>query len=213
MTAAEYIEREIEKERRQEYVDGQVFALSGGTTFHCKLLLNLAVALMPAADRMGCSVFSQSVRVRVAARNSYYYPDVVVTCERSTEDTCTICDPCFIAEVLSPSTASVDRREKRLAYTSLECLKEYVMVYQDRFRVDIYRRAGESWNLEILREPQQAVEVSCLACSVTIEEIYRGIHLPLHISEAVAATFDDEWDLELRPVPEILLTKDEAVES
>jgi Uma2 family endonuclease len=93
--------------------------------------------------------------------------------------------------VLSPSTASIDRREKRLAYTTLDSLTEYVLVYQDRMRVDVYQRTEGGWNLAILREPEQAIDITCLRCSLALEQIYKGVDLPLSVSEVL----NDEWAL------------------
>jgi Uma2 family endonuclease len=201
LTVSEYLESELVDEGRREFVNGEVYALSGGSVRHCKLAMNVTGIALPVAKRVGCDLLAQSVRVHVPARNSYYYPDIVATCESGLDDEYIVHKPCFIVEVLSPSTASIDRREKRLAYTTLETLTEYVLVYQNRMRVDVYRRIESGWDLAILNGPEQSVFITCLGCSLTLAQIYEGIRFPAAVSEAAAEALDDEWALDLRPWP------------
>jgi Uma2 family endonuclease len=131
--------------------------------------------------------------VSVPAYNSFYYPDVVVTCEPTRGSQQTVGAPCFIVEVLSPTTASIDKREKRIAYTSLESLQEYVLVYQSRMRVDVYQRGPDGWNLTILHQPEHRVPISCLDVAVSLEEIFRGVSFPLRVAEDFDEDDDEEW--------------------
>jgi hypothetical protein len=96
--------------------------------------------------------------------------------------------------VLSRSTASIDRREKRAAYTSLPSLQEYVLVYQDRMRVDLFQRNGARWDLTILHQPENVVPMTCLRARMTLEEIYRNVTVPLSVGDDLD---DDEWGMEL----------------
>lgn len=184
LNAADYLAREFLERERHEYVNGQVYALSGASRRHGQVIANLATPAHIAARKLaGCQVFSQGVKVHVAARNSYYYPDVGASCEPGDSDEYIVREPCFLIEVLSPATASIDRREKRLAYMTLDSLTEYVMVEQERMRVDFYQRDGGTWNLYILRQPDEVVELSCLALRLTLEQIYDGVDLSLRVSE------------------------------
>jgi len=187
----EYLEREAEVPQRYEYVNGHAYALSGSTKEHALLVTNLvghAFNAMP--RRPGCSVFSQSVKVHVPDRNSFYYPDVVATCEPHSRDRYIVQAPCFIAEVLSPSTASIDRREKRSAYMTLSSLEQYVVVDQERMRADVYLRDGKGWNLAILRQPDEVLRMACLDCTLTLAQLYSGVEFPLSVREE---SEDLEW--------------------
>ena len=127
----EYLSREAESPERYEYVNGHAYALSGSSKEHAQLITNIvghAFNALPRNPR--CAVYSQSVKVHVPERNSFYYPDVVATCESPSADRYIVHEPCFIVEVLSPSTASIDRREKRTAYMTLPSLQQYVVVDQ-----------------------------------------------------------------------------------
>jgi Uma2 family endonuclease len=191
--AVDYLRDELNRNGRHEYVNGRVYALVGSTIAHARLITNVFGAAWSASQKTSCHVMTQCMLVSVAARNSFYYPDVVATCERLHGEQQTLAAPCFIVEVLSRKTASIDKREKRLAYTSLDSLHEYVLVYQDRMRVDVYQRAADAWDLRILHQPENAVPMSCLDSSISLEEIYRGVSMPLRVSEGLDEDDDEEW--------------------
>ena len=116
--------------------------------------------------------------VYVETYNSFYYPDLSVCCDRSDRNELFLVRPCFIVEITSPSTASIDRREKRLSYTSLESLREYAIVDHDRMRVELYRRESSGWRGYILDQSDDVVESSCLGLRLDLLRIYEGVELP-----------------------------------
>lgn len=189
----DYLRDERNRTVRHEYVNGRVYALSGGSRQHAELIANVFGNAWTAARRTHCKVLSQCMLVSVRVHNSFYYPDVVATCERIQGSQQTLEAPCLIVEVLSPTTANIDRREKRVAYTSLASLQEYVLVYQDRMRVDVYQRGAAGWNLTILHQASDTVPMSCLKCAVSLEEIYRGVSIPLRVAEGFDEDDDEEW--------------------
>lgn len=189
----DYLRREFNCEGRHEYVNGRVYALSGSTVTHAQIITNVFSGAWNASRKTHCKVFTQCMLVSVPVYNSFYYPDVLATCEHARGDQQTLGAPCFIVEVLSPSTASIDKREKRIAYTSLDSLQEYVVVYQSRMRVDVHQRARDGWNLTILHQPGDVVPMSCLRGAVSLEEIYRGVSFPLRVAEGFDEDDDEEW--------------------
>jgi hypothetical protein len=104
-------------------------------------------------------------------------------CDPHDRDELCVKNPCLIIEVLSPSTASVDRREKRTSYATLISLREYIIVEQDRMRVELYRRESRGWEGYILSQSDDFVELSCLVLRLTLSEIYEGIELPSGVEE------------------------------
>jgi Uma2 family endonuclease len=187
----EYLERESRVSGRYEYVNGQAYALSGGTLQHAQLILRVAnLASRAAARHPRCNVLTQCIKLHVPERNSYYYPDVLVTCEPTFREQEVVVAPCCLVEVLSRSTASIDRREKRIAYMTLGSLDQYIVIDQYRMRADLYWRAEKGWNLAILREPTQTVDIACVDCSFTLEQLYDGVDLPLHVAEEEP---EEEW--------------------
>ena len=123
------------------------------------------------------------VRVKVARARLYTYPDMAVVCgEPLYEDpvTDTLLNPQVIIEVLSRSTEAYDRGEKFAHYRRLESLREYVLVAQERMRVERYARAepgADSWTFSALSEPGERLELSALGCAVPLREIYERVTL------------------------------------
>jgi Uma2 family endonuclease len=179
LSPAEYLEREEQSPVKCEYVDGEVYAMSGAKRRHNLIASNLVRRAREAADsREGCQVFGSDMKVYVETYNSFYYPDLSVCCDRGDRHELFLVRPCFIVEVISPSTANIDRREKRRSYTSLESLREYAIVDQDRMRVELYRRESSGWRGYILDQSDDVVESSCLGLRLDLSRIYEGVELP-----------------------------------
>ena len=189
LSAAEYLERESRSRFKHEYVDGEIYAMSGATRRHNLIASNLIRHAGAAADRGKCQVFGSDMKVHVEARNSFYYPDLSVCCDPRDRHELYLVRPCFIVEILSPSTAAIDRREKRVSYSTLASLSEYAIVNQDSMRVELYRRespdrqGSTAWRGYLLSEPDDIVESSCLAMRLSLTEIYDGVELPSGVAE------------------------------
>ncbi len=143
LSSAEYIDWESKSPFKHEYVDGEIYAMSGATRRHNLIASNLVEHARAAGRRRGCQIFGSDMKVHVEARNSFYYPDLSVCCDPSDRHELYLVRPCFIVEIVSPSTAAIDRREKRVSYSTLASLREYAIVDQDRMRVELYRRESE----------------------------------------------------------------------
>lgn len=150
LTVDEYLALEASAMIRHEFVNGRIFAMSGGTKQHNIISLNIVTALRNALRGSGCAVYMADVKVRIDSLNSFYYPDVVVECKNIERSNLFTETPVFIAEVLSPSTASIDRREKLIAYQAIESLSEYLLVHQGKKRVELFCRTEECWTLHEL---------------------------------------------------------------
>jgi Uma2 family endonuclease len=146
-TLAEYLAMEPEGDVRHEFVDGEIFAMVGASRVHNGLVMNLAAAIRPHLRGTPCRIASQDMKVLIAAANRSYYPDLVVSCSDPVDeiDDYTETHPRLIIEVLSPSTATTDRREKRLAYQTLDSLQDYVLVAQTEPLVEVYSRQPDGW--------------------------------------------------------------------
>jgi Uma2 family endonuclease len=118
------------------------------------------------------------MKVHIEARNSVYYPDILVCCDQNDRDELCVRQPCFIVEVLSPSTARVDRYEKRASYERLPSLQEFALVEQNRMRVELYQREGEGWQGYLLLDPDDTVRSSCLGLKMTLAQIYQDVEFP-----------------------------------
>jgi Uma2 family endonuclease len=117
MSVDEYLSSEEHASVRREYVDGRVFAMTGVTKRHNIIAGNIYSILRAHVRGSQCRAYISDVKVRVEAANSFYYPDVMVSCEPFDHKSVFTSTPRLIVEVLSRSTAAIDRREKVLAYS------------------------------------------------------------------------------------------------
>jgi Uma2 family endonuclease len=172
VTVSEYLEFEETATNKHEFVDGQVFAMAGASKIHNRIALNLATRALNAADELDCEVFSSDVKVQVD--EIYYYPDLIVTCEKD-NDKYFSRRPCAIVEVLSDGTADIDRGEKWQNYQKLESLKTYVLLDQTQIRAEVYQRLDDdAWRYEKL-ELGSKLKIPCLNLEIALEDIYRGV--------------------------------------
>jgi Uma2 family endonuclease len=172
----EYLRLEAQSPIKHEYVNGEMFAMTGCTLRHNTIAGNMLVALRAHLRDTPCRAFMNDVRVRVAKTNSYYYPDLLVTCARGAQaidlNAVTVEDPILVIEVLSTSTEATDRREKLLAYRSLS---EYVLISQDEAHVEIHRRRGDIGWEKIEYSGPETVELASVALQIGMREIYEGV--------------------------------------
>ena len=175
----EYLAREAAAAERHEYVAGVAYAMAGAGERHNRIAGNLFAALRVAARRTGCGVYISDMKLRVAGARAYYYPDVMLSCEPATPDAVYKDAPCLVAEVLSPSTAATDTREKLQAYCGIESLRYYLLVDSERAAVGYHiRSAGGEW-LAATLDPGERLEIECGAvrASLGLGEIYEDTGL------------------------------------
>ena len=118
MTPDEYLEWEAKQEVRHEYLDGEVYAMTGGTLPHNTIAINLTSLLKQPVRSRGCRLFMTDAKVQLSeSADPYFYPDISVTCHLDDKQaTKYIKYPCLIVEVLSPGTESYDRGAKFAQY-------------------------------------------------------------------------------------------------
>jgi Uma2 family endonuclease len=185
MSPHEFLRFENEHPERHEFVAGDVYAMTGGTLRHGRIVQNVSFMLMTHARGGACEVHTHDIKVQVGDER-IYYPDVLVLCTRRPGETLVVRDPCVIVEVTSPSTVRVDRGEKLDAYRRLTSLRTYLVVDRRRRRVDRHwRDGGGVWQREEF-VVEGSVPVACLEASLTLDEIYEGVDLPRVFEPEVA---------------------------
>lgn len=133
------------------------------------------------------------MKVHAKSSRSYYYPDIMVTCEPFDAKSVFKSVPVLLVEILSPSTSAIDRREKLIAYRKIESLREYLIVHQDRQKVEIHRRTSEStWESIVLTAGDELLLESLPQGSVSLpfDVIYRGYDPPSMVKEV-----EDNYEL------------------
>ncbi len=176
-TAADYLEGEMHGTVRHEFVDGEVYAMAGAGEAHNLIAGNVFARLRSAVRGGACRVFISDMKLHVAAWNAFYYPDVMVVCNTTDNHTHYKESPSVIVEVLSDSTAGIDRREKLLAYRTLASLREYVLIAQDQRQVDVYRRTADgTWLQESLGgDDADRLQLESVVLEMSMAEIYEDV--------------------------------------
>ena len=170
----EYLEGERLSDIRHEYLAGQVYAMAGTSKVHNLIAGNLYSIIITGKL---CQAFMSDMKVRLADQNTYYYPDMVVTCSDMDigpeSPQYYLEDPLLIVEVLSPSTETIDRREKMLGYRSLPGLNEYVLIDSEKQWIEVYgRQNGANWTVDLFT-PISPLILKSLNIKVSLNEIYR----------------------------------------
>ena len=178
ITADDYLAGEIHSPIRHEYVAGEVFAMAGATEEHATIAGNLFALLRNQVRGGPCRVYIADMKLRVAAADAFFYPDVFVTCDpRDATEPLAKRHPSLICEVLSESTEAYDRGGKFAAYRTLESLKEYLLIDSRRRAVEVFRRQPGGWLLEPVA-PDGALELKGLDFRCAVDALYEDVVFP-----------------------------------
>jgi Uma2 family endonuclease len=175
-TPEEYFAWEQKQLERHEYMDGEVYAMSGGTVTHSQIASNFNRLLGNHLRGSGCKTLNSDCRVKVLGMDKYVYPDTSVTCDdRDKTTTQYITYPCLIIEVLSPATEAYDRGNKFKMYRRNPNLQEYVLVNTDGIEVELFRRdRGDNWEI-INYQVGDMIELKSINLSILVEQVYEDI--------------------------------------
>ncbi|MFM9263901.1 Uma2 family endonuclease [Tychonema sp. BBK16] len=176
MSVEEYLAWEAQQEIRHEYVNSEVFAMTGGTIAHNDLALNFYTALRPHLRSTGCRMNVSDVKLQVSFQSRYYYPDVIVSCDpQDLNSRQFIQNPKIIVEVLSPSTSGKDRDEKFTCYLKIPTLQEYILIDSQKIFVERYCRGeGRMW-LYYSYTAGEIISLSSVGFDLPIALLYEGV--------------------------------------
>ena len=172
----DYLDGEQATEVKHEYLAGQVVAMGGASDKHGLIAGALYAALLPAARRKACQLFSAEMKVRVDhdGESYFYYPDLLLSCNPADKEHAYYRrHPCLLVEVLSPTTERIDTREKLLAYRLLPSLREYLLLRQDRVQADLYQMGDEGrWQHLVYTQADDTLALHCLDVAVRLRDVY-----------------------------------------
>ena len=180
LTPEEYLAFERKATTKHEYLNGQIVAMSGASFAHNFLTMNTANQLYNQLIGGECQVATSDMRVKVTQIDSYFYPDVVVVCgeSRAEDDTFdTLLNPTVVVEVLSPPTETYDRGEKFEHYQQIASLKEYVLISQDKIRVEHYHRQETGWMQTEFRGLEDVLSLLSIGCELRLQDVYRRVEV------------------------------------
>jgi Uma2 family endonuclease len=175
-TYAEYLGFEASSNVKHEFLDGQIYAMAGGTPEHAALAAAFTGQLYPQLRGGRCRAYDSDLRVRTRSGLTTY-PDVTVICdaiEGDELDPLAITNPTLIVEVLSRSTAEYDAGEKFEHYKTLPSLRQYVLVSDRDHSLEVRTRADDGeWRNAIVREGE--IAELCVDARLDVRELHEAV--------------------------------------
>jgi Uma2 family endonuclease len=175
---ADYLGHEATSNVKHEYLDGEIYAMAGGTLEHAVLAVNVSSALSAALRGKPCVVASSDLKVRVAATGLATYPDVTVICgmvERDPSSRDVVQNPTLVVEVTSDSSEDWDRGEKFEHYRQIAALESYVLVSHRARRLECWTRGADgSWH-RTEAGPRETLVLAALGVSLETDDVYRNV--------------------------------------
>lgn len=178
-TFEEYVELEETANDKHEYQDGEIVTMTGGTTEHNKIALNVAAYLKFALKKQKYNIFIGDVKLWISDYRQGTYPDVMLI-EREPIyygiGKTTVTNPSLIIEVLSKSTQNYDQGDKFLYYRSIPQFKEYILINQSQYYVMQYNKTQEEkWLLSEYKGENSTLSLFSVNLDITFQEIYEGV--------------------------------------
>lgn len=181
----EYYRIERDSEEKCDWCDGEMYNMSGATTNHSRIKVNLVAILVNALRGRPCQPLDSDQRLRIPGTELCTYPDAAVYCEpieydRDDDQRHTATNPTAIFEVLSRSTESYDRGIKAERYHLLPSLRAHVLISQDCPRLELFERQddGKSWLFRDIRGLEASVRVGCIDVTLALAELYDRVEFP-----------------------------------
>lgn len=180
-TYKQYLEHEASSNVKHEFIDGDIYAMAGGTIEHAIISANVTASLGGQLRGSPCVVASSDLKVRVLATDLATYPDVTVICgpvQRDPQSGDVALNPSLIVEVPSKSTEDWDRGEKLENYKQIPSLQACVLVSYRRQQVEVVRRdADGTWRTDVAG-PGQTAGLPVAGCSLAVDDVYRNVDIP-----------------------------------
>ena len=179
LTEIEYLDLERSLESKNEFFDGTMFAMLGGTPLHSQIATNLAAEFRNHLKGKRCVPYNSDLRLQVEATGLFTYPDLSVVCgplqfAPGTDDT--VVNPTLIIEVLSDSTEAYDRGKKFENYRQMPALREYLLVSQKEPRIEQFvRQENEQWLLREAAGWEATLALPSLEIKISLAEVFAGV--------------------------------------
>ena len=178
LTPEEYFIWEEKQLEKHEYIDGEVYAMSGGSVNHGRIAIKFITIFDTHLENSGCIIGNSDIKINILKTNNYTYPDVSVTCDNRDKNTPNYFTyPCLIVEVLSVSTEAYDRGGKFRMYRNNPILQDYLLVSSTSIEMDLYHQKNNGEWVIINYQAGDTVELKSINFSFAIEQVYRCLVL------------------------------------
>jgi Uma2 family endonuclease len=176
LSPQEYLAIERQAEGKNEYYNGEMFAMSGVSRRHDRINTRLAFLVARHLEGKRCEDFSSGMRVLAVPSGLYTYPDLSVACEEpqfADGQFDTLTNPTLLVEILSPSTENYDRGKKAKLYRAIPSLQELLLISQDSYEVELHRRQpDETWSLMEAKGPDASITLTSIGYTLSLRELY-----------------------------------------
>jgi Uma2 family endonuclease len=162
---------EFEAGNLEEFVNGNSYAVAGGSDRQNHVVLELVGAIKNTTRAVGLRVYASDVLIRTPSEVGYY-PDVYVAREEPGDTALVKRHPIVIVEVLSASTEVFDRGEKWQNYQTIPSLEQYVLLSQSEPLAEVYERQSDgSWRYSF-HSGQAKIHFSSIGFDLPLEALY-----------------------------------------
>jgi Uma2 family endonuclease len=179
MSVAEYLVFEEKSKRKHEFMDGEIFQMAGVKRNHSTISQSISRSMGNQLEDKPCEVHGSDIKILIR-EGHYVYPDVSVVCDEINFDAnnTTFFNPIVIFEILSKSTEARDCGEKAEDYFKLESLRDFVMIAQNRYRVEHYSRIeGVKWTFEVLEDLESILVLESISSEISLKNIYSKVDI------------------------------------
>jgi Uma2 family endonuclease len=179
MILDEFLRWDDGTDTRYELIDGSPVAMAPPAEAHRILAVRLVTRIdAELSGRRPCNAQIEPGVVRPDRADSYYIPDIAVTCQPNEPGRQAMVDPILIVEILSPSTERSDRRLKMPAYQRIESVREILLIDADSHHAELYRRENNRWGIELVRGGEATLILASVDLRISMSELYQGIAIP-----------------------------------
>lgn len=176
ITPEEYLERERQAQHKSEYYNGEIFAMSGVSRKHDGIAWKLYMLIGQQLQGKSCRAFTSDMRVLALPSGLYTYPDLSVVCGKpqyADSQVDTLTNPTLLVEILSPSTEAYDRGQKAKLYRSIPSLQELLLIEQETYEVELYRRQPDgTWSIIPALGLDSSIELTSIGYTLQLRELY-----------------------------------------
>ncbi len=178
-TPEEYLELEETAEYKNEYLDGEIIPMVGGTTNHNKICLNFCRNFPLNINSQAYDIYMEGVRLWLPEYNFYTYPDVMVIKDEPIyhgKGKSNVTNPQIIIEVLSKSTQGYDRADKFKYYRSIPTFQEYILINQYSYTVEQYlKQSEEKWSISFYEGENAILHLVSVDWQISLQDLYQRV--------------------------------------
>ncbi len=176
-TVEEYLAYESETGIKHEFIDGEIYAMAGGSENHSLITGNTFIAIGQRLSGSSCRNHTSDMRVKISD-SQFVYPDFSVVCgkaEFADDNRTMLTNPILCVVVMSPSSATYDKTLKVEFYRSLSSLKHYLIIDQDQVYVRLHTLQDNGWLLQQFNDINMTIPLTAIGVDLSIHEVYQDI--------------------------------------